>query len=102
MSEDKEKAKQFCSEHGVCFVCFSHDPEILIYLEKGVCKNCSESVETEAAKPADESAFIKSHMVYLAERRRVCYGCQQALLNQQGHMQPGGCLYESESESDSE
>jgi len=90
--EDKEKAKQFCSEHGICFVCFCHDQEVLVYLEKGVCKNCT----------TDESALIKSHMEYLAERRRVCYGCQHALLNQQGHMQPGGCLYESESESHGE
>ena len=86
--EDKEKAKQFCSEHGVCFVCFCHDQEVLVYLEKGICKNCT----------TDESAFIKSHMAYLAERRRACYGCQHALLNQQGHMQPGGCLYESDDE----
>ena len=99
--EDKEKAKQFCSEHGVCFVCFCHDQEVLVYLEKGECKNCmpalSES-QLEKKEKTDESAFIKSHMDYLAERRRVCYGCQHALLNQQGHMGPGGCLYESDSE----
>ena len=101
MAEDKEKAKQFCSEHGICFVCFSLDPEVLVYLENGECKNCNEPLEPEAPTEAtdSESAFIQSHIAYLAERRRVCYGCQKGLLNQQGHMQPGGCLY---SESDSE
>ena len=97
MAEDNEKAKQFCSEHGICFVCFCADPEVLIYLKNGECKSCGpDQLAAEIQKK--ESAFIKSHEAYLAERRRVCYGCQHALLNQQGHMEPGGCLYESDSE----
>ena len=49
MTEEYEKAKQFCSEEGVCYLCFSVDPEVLRYLEAGQCSYCVDvEVEVEA------------------------------------------------------
>ena len=86
-SVDKKKA--FCQAEGICHACFLSDPEVLRYLDRGLCPHCDIS----------EIALRN----YINEKQKNCSGCKDRLNNQQGHMQKGGCMaLDSESESESE
>ena len=51
----------------------------------------TEPEDAELTGAADEQVLLA-----LTQRRMRCYGCKTGILNQLGHMEPGGCLYESE------
>ena len=100
MSNEK-LLRDFCTAEGVCFTCLTHDPEFLMYLENGLCSYCDATEgEIQEAQEADVEQEESSEIDYPSESeseseiRKNCYGCQHDLLNQQGHMEPGGCLYD--------
>jgi len=80
---------------GHCRTCRSYFPtqkEHEVY-----CPECRDSIKLPNLPPSPideiEERFKQFGLDY-------CDGCRDECLNQQGHMHPGGCLYESPEEAD--
>ena len=62
----------------------------------GVADELTGATETEPEDAELTGAADEQVLLALTQRRMRCYGCKTGILNQLGHMEPGGCLYESE------
>lgn len=115
----------YCNEFNICTTCFLNDLETQKDLEIGFCPICDDDLikgideiknmstdeinnclyeiynEIESA-PYDLiphiNQWIKIYVRELTNRKtQNCEGCKSEALNQQGHMSPGGCLYQEDS-----
>ena len=79
--------EEFCEKEVCCLSCYQRDQIFNIYPSDKLCPCCNELAGlTENLEEQFMNEFY--------ERMRLCEGCQEGLLNQQGHMRPGGCLFE--------
>jgi hypothetical protein len=112
------------SQNGYCVPCWdemfhekmsyesNHCPgcdEELIVRANGYCASCwvdrfgcedlsPISFSSENSYEYSEEAAIRIQTWWRKLKQPICYGCQYNVLNQQGHMSFGGCLYEPENE----
>jgi len=95
-----ELALRYCAEENICFACWQIDPSMPVALNPttDMCPMCDEeewgeyetaspieTLESTSEAPSDESQTQVDHL--------ACWGCREGVLNQLGHMDPGGCLY---------
>ena len=60
------------------------------------CPECKDSIKLPNLPPSPVDELEEK----LKQTSLSCDGCRDDVLNQQGHMHPGGCLYESPDEAD--
>ena len=61
------------------------EPEILIEMSPSILVDLTEPVPGSVDSDEDEDEIL--------QRIKDCSGCQEGLLNQLGHIHPGGCLF---------
>ncbi|NBV34727.1 MAG: hypothetical protein EBR81_13300 [Proteobacteria bacterium] len=95
-----ELALRYCFEENICFACWQLDPSQPVALNPNTdqCPMCDEDEwgEYQSASPI-ETASVNTQEDHVGEALPVeplqCWGCREGVLNQLGHMDPGGCLY---------
>ena len=108
-----KKIKDYCAEMSQCYTCFLTDIKITLF--NGLCYVCDDLISDSAWVKSHSTNQIEEHINNIKEvteqtdrwitvlvnelterKTENCQGCKEGLLNQQGHMYEGGCLYDSE------
>ena len=106
-----KKLKEYCADTNQCYACFLTETESTFC--DGLCSVCDDGIISdikwvkslttpeieEQLNAIKEITKESEHWVTLFVKELTlrktdnCQGCKDGLLNQQGHMNEGGCLY---------